>query len=421
MKTFTSIAVLLAVQFSHLIFAADSNQSPSEKDTELMNASRVASPEKVRAFLFQHANPNTLIDGKTAFLQTDLKTRVDQKLSKDQVAILEAFVAAVLTGVEHPPTLKDIREAITQALLDRHPLKFVASNLVQVYPDPTFGKAIRVRCDAIAYDNTAGYQILAASAKGLVFQAPPKALTWVALANTDSTDIRLRLDNKGKWKGEMVQGVSFSQLQKLHSLTMSPEAYKADVGGGLPALLAAMIAGDDETACKILDAATQHPPAAGLQFDPFVFAALSNCPKAMAKLLERGTNVDVTIKDETTALCAAAQTCNTAIIKFLLEKGANPNKPKKGGATALMIAGLQGDNETVELLAKKTDVNAKSDTGWTALHYAAAEGWLPVVNTLCGANADVNAEAKGGDTPLKLAVKGGFPQIAAALRKAGAK
>ena len=421
MKTRISWDCLLAVQLVQLSSAADTRQSPSDLDTELMSAAKAASVDKVRTLLSQHASPNTLIDGKTAFLQADLKTRVDQELPRDRVAVLEAMIAAALTGVEHPPALKDIREGITQAMLDRHPMKFVASNLVQVYPDPAHGKAVRVRCDAIVYDNTAGYQMLAATAKGLAFEAPPKAMTWVAIAGTDNTDVRLTLDNRGRWKGEMVEGVGFARLQTLHSLSMSPDAYKADIGGGFPALYAAMIVGEDETACKIIDAATGQPPAAGLKFDPFVFAALSNCPKAMTRLLERGTKVDVTTaKDEATALCAAAQTCNTGIIRLLLEKGAAPNKTKKGGISALMMAAVVGDNESVEVLARRADVNAKSDKGWTALHFAASIGWLPVVYTLCDAKADVNAVTNDGETPLKLAEKGSYAEISAVLRKAGA-
>ena len=422
-----SIIFTLSVVFSRLIYAADTNQqalaNTSDKGVELINASGATNVEKVRALLTQGADPNTVADGKTPFLMADVKTRVDQLLSQDQVAILNILVATALSGIENAPTLNNIRDAISHTLLDENPqMKFVASRLVQVYPDPSLGKSILVRCDAVVYDEVAGYQLLSAS--GMGFETPPGAYTWLTLAGAEHTNIRLRQDSKGKWKGSIVRGLSFADLRNLHALKISPEAYKAELVAGVPALITAIFAADDNMACKLLDAAPTPLPEQ-LQAVAFVSSASYSCPNAMAKLLERGTDINVTATraDSATALCMAAQACNTRIIKFLLEKGANPNKAKNGGITPLMMAAVVGDNETADLLIKKgADVNAASEKdGWSALHFAVDRGWLSVVNVLCNAKADVNAPAKDGNTPLKLAEKGGFSDIAAVLRQAGAK
>ena len=54
-------------------------------------------------------------------------------------------------------------------------------------------------------------------------------------------------------------------------------------------------------------------------------------------------------------------------------------------------------------LAAGTDVNAKTGSGWTPLHYAAREGHKEITDLLLTNGADVNAKNDEGGTPLDWA------------------
>ena len=62
-------------------------------------------------------------------------------------------------------------------------------------------------------------------------------------------------------------------------------------------------------------------------------------------------------------------------------------------------------------------MNAKSRSGWTPLHLAAANGHKEIVELLISKGADLNAKAVTGDTPLDEA----DGETADLLRKHGGK
>jgi len=177
-------------------------------------------------------------------------------------------------------------------------------------------------------------------------------------------------------------------------------------------------------------------------------------------LLDKGANAKSPSGDN--ALLSA----NTADkVKLLLANGANPNATGKYGRTALQVAALQGDPESVAALLKagaevnakdsegntallvmlyidednkqaptvtrdyagvvrallrdkKIDVNAQNEDGETALMRAVKLGNAEVVRLLLAARADANATDDIGDTAFTLAYEKGDTQIEKLLASA---
>ena len=128
----------------------------------------------------------------------------------------------------------------------------------------------------------------------------------------------------------------------------------------------------------------------------------------------------------TTPLLRAARGGDVAVIRLLLEKGANPKAATRNGVTGIMLAAnvnakeedMTGRSKTEKdaietvrvLLAAGTDVNAKETQGRTALHGAAQWGMTELAKFLAANGADVNALDRRGLSPLDYAEgrAGGF-------------
>lgn len=103
---------------------------------------------------------------------------------------------------------------------------------------------------------------------------------------------------------------------------------------------------------------------------------------------------------------------NIEIVRYLLDKGANPNVISDNGVTSLMFAAQNGSYEIVELLLNSNaDPNIVPYDGNTALHAAVRAGNDSIAELLIKYNAKVNVTNTLGLTPLHNSVWYGFPYL----------
>ncbi len=127
---------------------------------------------------------------------------------------------------------------------------------------------------------------------------------------------------------------------------------------------------------------------------------------------------------------AAASARDTAVIRFLLDVGADLHpRPGLGGDTPLHFAARAGTPGTVRMLIEAgADANVRNTrlsryhfTSFTSLHFAAASNPNPeVVSALLEMGAALNAADHEGKLPLHHAAMNANPAVAAALLDAGA-
>ena len=123
---------------------------------------------------------------------------------------------------------------------------------------------------------------------------------------------------------------------------------------------------------------------------PLLFAARQGDVDSARLLLASGADVNELLPDGTSALTVAVHSNHTALVQFLLERGANPNIIGSG-YTALHAAVLRGNLESVKaLLARGAFVNSRLRHG-TATTRGSQEFFLP--------------ESLTGATPVWLAAK----------------
>ena len=203
---------------------------------------------------------------------------------------------------------------------------------------------------------------------------------------------------------------------------------------------------------------------------PLMLASLrQGGSSTVALMLKKGAGVNVKDRLGDTALGLAASIGEVETMRLLLAKGADPEAINGKGETPIVLATKSKQVEAVRLLIqKRVDVNVATTfynvvrhgpialVKLTPLHRAAAFGPLEMVRellkagadvnardsraltplifavateypapqilqTLLQAGADVNARDNSGETALDWAEKFGYPDVIAALRKAGAK
>lgn len=176
--------------------------------------------------------------------------------------------------------------------------------------------------------------------------------------------------------------------------------------GGCTALYVAALLGHLPS-CKVLASSGASLEAANdLGYTPLMAAIEGNHEDVIDFLLKSGANVNpeviATMEVEglggATPLYTATRKENLAVIRKLLKRGVDVNRPAPNGWTPLKSAAQQGSFEIVKVLLEAgADPNIADDTNYTPLMNAVSGEHEDIVKILLKFNADPNVQS--GDNP----------------------
>lgn len=131
-------------------------------------------------------------------------------------------------------------------------------------------------------------------------------------------------------------------------------------------------------------------------------------------------NIGATNNRGKTALHLAAENHRTALVKILLENGADPHARSDGGWTALHNAADKGHEDVAALLLESgARVNATTSSGMTALHWSSRNGHIKVVELLLRQKGvRRNCKDSFDSTPMLGAAQNGHLEIVERLSPA---
>jgi ankyrin repeat protein len=139
------------------------------------------------------------------------------------------------------------------------------------------------------------------------------------------------------------------------------------------------------------------------------------------KLIDAGADVNATQVDGMTALHWAVYNDDVATARMLVRAGAKVNAANRYSVPPLSLAATNGNADLVKLLLEAgADAKATLPGGETVLMTAARVGNVDAVKSLLARSADPNAREESGQTALMWAAVEGHPAVVRALIDRGA-
>ncbi|OUS00166.1 hypothetical protein A9Q84_03005 [Halobacteriovorax marinus] len=151
---------------------------------------------------------------------------------------------------------------------------------------------------------------------------------------------------------------------------------------------------------------------------PLMEAAGSENFAVLKYLVESGANIHTENKLGADALTMALGGAHEEMVSLLISRGANVNHTwNKNNFSYLMNAARSGHLEVAKLLLNgKAKINQQDLDGNTALHYASSEGFIKLVELLKAKGASLTLRNQKNQTARSLAIKNGFKDIDQVLK-----
>ncbi len=138
-------------------------------------------------------------------------------------------------------------------------------------------------------------------------------------------------------------------------------------------------------------------------------------------LLEHHADVNLQNSDGATALIIAAMEGEPRIVSMLLQARADVNLHDDEERTAVLLASTNDHADIVDVLAQHgADVNIPDDLAWTPLMHASCRGHYGPVHSLIAAGADMSKVDNNQNTALIHAAKHGHSSVVECLLSSGA-
>jgi len=155
---------------------------------------------------------------------------------------------------------------------------------------------------------------------------------------------------------------------------------------------------------------------------PLNAAAIRGHLDTVKMLIEHGATLDLADQDKDTPLKNAARNGHIDVVRYLIKQCADVNAFGRHQTTPLTSAAYNGHKEIIELLlehgADLTHETTKNH--WGLLHYAAYHGHIDVAKFLIDKGINLNKESQDDWTALEMAVTENYPDVLKLLLDAGA-
>jgi uncharacterized protein len=154
-------------------------------------------------------------------------------------------------------------------------------------------------------------------------------------------------------------------------------------------------------------------------YEDFFRAVKQDDASTIQTLLSRGFDANVRDPDGQHGLFLAVREPSLNVAKVLIDWPKTEVESRtKADESPLMLASLKGQTDVVKrLIERGADVNKP---GWTPLHYAATRGHLDIMYLLLENHAYIDASSPNESTPLMMAALYGTPSAVKLLLESGA-
>lgn len=240
---------------------------------------------------------------------------------------------------------------------------------------------------------------------------------WKSPNRADAIAQILVAENESDWKlPEVCQSeTGLHALARYNLVTLAKRIIDSDaelvdavtVGGDSPLMIAAAY-GRMNMVNLFLNSTEKVHKANNNGYTPLHVAVSNRHSNVVLALLQADADVNSQNKFGSTPLHLAVSNGHAEIVRTLLDAGSSVMLKNEAGKTALHLA---EHLEILRQLIAVAGVDLNTSMEWTALHFAARQGRLDLVNCLLEAGADAAAKTVEGFTPLRLAAYNGYLDI----------